>query len=79
MKPWSRYLVYLITFGFVAKWGWSVYDGIRSGYFDFQFGSSRTAIQSLAPGLLMVGLSCICAWLVYRHFSHYRLGSLPRT
>jgi len=68
MKPWSRYLVYLVTAGFVGKWSWSVFDGIRSGYFGFQFGSSRTAIQSLAPGLLMAILSCTSAWLVYRHF-----------
>ena len=68
MKPWSQYLVYLMTAGFVGKWGWSVCDGIRSGYFGFQFGATRTAIQSLAPGLLMVVLSCTCAWLVYRYF-----------
>ncbi len=68
MKPWSQYLVYLVTIGFVGKWGWSVYDGIRSGYFGFHFRSSWMAIQSLAPGLSMVVLSCTCAWVVYRHF-----------
>jgi hypothetical protein len=68
MKPWSQYLVYLVTLGFVGKWGWSIFDGIRSGYFDSMFGSPRAAIQSIAPGLLMVALSCMCAWLVYRHF-----------
>ena len=68
MKPWSQYLVYLLTFGFVAKWAWSIFDGLQSGYFGFQYGSSRAAIQSVAPGLLMVALSCMCAWLVYRHF-----------
>ena len=50
MKSWSRYLVYLITAGFIGKWCLSMYDGLRAGYFDFQFGSSRQAILSLAPG-----------------------------
>ena len=68
MKPWSRYLVYLVTIGFIGKWGWSVFDGIRSGYFDSKFGSSRTAMHTLAPGLAMVVLSCVCAWLVHRQF-----------
>jgi hypothetical protein len=72
MKPWSQYLVYLVTVGFVGKWGWSIFDSIRSGYFGIQFGSSRTAILSVAPSLLMAGLSCICAWLVYRHFHSLR-------
>lgn len=68
MKPWSRYLVYLITAGFIGKWGWSIFVGLRSGYFSFQFGSPRQALVSLAPGMLMVALSCVCAWLVYRDF-----------
>jgi len=68
MQSWSRYLVYLITAGFIGKWCLSMYDGLRAGYFEFQFGSSRQAILSLAPGLLMVLLSCVCTWMVYRHF-----------
>jgi hypothetical protein len=72
MKPWSRHLVYLITAGFIGKWCWSIFDGFRAGYYGFQFGSSREAILALVPGLLMVVLSCVCAWLVYRHF--HRVG-----
>ena len=31
MRPWSRWLVHLMTVGFVAKWLWSVWYGYRAG------------------------------------------------
>ena len=69
MKPWSRYLVHLITLAYTIKWCWSVYDGYRSGYFDFQFGNSTlSAVRSLLPGFALVVLSALCSWLVNRHF-----------
>ena len=69
MRPWSRWLVHLMTVGFVLKWLWSVWDGYRSGYFGFQFGrDTGTALLSLAPGLTMVMLSGVCSWLVWRHY-----------
>lgn len=69
MQRWSQYLVHLMTAGFVAKWAWSVYDGYRAGYFDFQFGSPLESLRSLAPGLAMVALSGVCSWLVHAHFA----------
>ena len=73
IRPWSRWLVHLISIGFIAKWFWSVWDGYQAGYFDFQFGSERgAALRSLLPGLAMVILSGLCSWLVQRHFSRTR-------
>ena len=69
MRPWSRWLVHLMTVGFVAKWLWSVWYGYRAGYFGFQFGrDTGKALLSLAPGLAMVMLSGLCSLLVWRHF-----------
>ena len=67
-KAWSRYLVYGLAAGFVAKLGLSVYQGIATGFFDFQFGSAGAALASLVPSILMVLLSGLCCYLVYRHF-----------
>jgi hypothetical protein len=74
LKPWSRYLVYALAIGFVAKLADSVIAATRAGYFRFQFGSTQQALWSLAPSLAMVLLSCLCCALVFRHF---RRG--PRT
>ena len=69
MQRWSQYLVHLMTAGFVAKWAWSVYDGYRAGYFDFQFGSTHESLRSLVPGLAIVALSGVCSCLVHAHFA----------
>jgi hypothetical protein len=68
LRPWSRYLVYLLTAGFFAKLGLSIYDGIASGYFDFQFASTAQVARSLTPALLMALLSGVCCVLVHRQF-----------
>ena len=68
LKSWSRYLVYALAIGFIAKLAQSVIAAIRAGYFGFQFGSTQEALWSLTPSLLMVVLSCLCCVLVYRHF-----------
>jgi len=69
LKPWSRWLVYALAAGFIAKLAWSIIAAVRVGYFGFQFGTSTAALVSLAPSLLMAMLSCICCWIVYRHFA----------
>jgi hypothetical protein len=70
VKPWSRYLVHLMTLAYTSKWCWSVYHGYQSGYFDFRFGRSTLgAVRSLLPGFALVVLSALCSWLVNRHFS----------
>ena len=68
LRPWSQYLVYGLTIGLVGKLGLSIYQGITSGFFDFQFGSARAALYSLLPSMALVLLSCLCCLLVYRHF-----------
>ena len=68
VRPWSRYLVYLLTAGFFAKLGLSIFDGIRSGFFGYQFGSTALAARSLLPTLVMAALSAACCTLVYRQF-----------
>jgi hypothetical protein len=71
MKRWSQYLVYALALGFALKWGWSVYDGYRTGYFDFRFGSATAwrSLRPMVPGFVMVVLSGVCAWLVRRSFA----------
>lgn len=68
VKAWSRYLVYLLTAGFAAKLGTSIYGGFTSGFFGFQFGSPERAVGSLLPGLAMLLLSGVCCAIVYQQF-----------
>ena len=68
VRPWSRYLVYALTAGFFAKLGVSIYDGVRSGFFGFQFDSTVQVARSILPTLLMALLSGVCCTLVYKHF-----------
>lgn len=68
LRPWSQHLVYLLTVGFIAKLAHSVYAGVMSGYFAFQFSSVAEALKSLRPSAIMVLISCVCCFLVYRHF-----------
>lgn len=75
LRPWSRYLVYLLTAGFITKLTVSILAGIRSGYFNFQFGSVGEALKSLLPGALMALLSCVCCIIVFRHFRTMRTPS----
>jgi hypothetical protein len=68
VRPWSRYLVYVLAAGFVAKLFGSFVDAIRAGYFQFQFGSVPDIIWSLTPSLLMVAVSFVCCIVVHRQF-----------
>jgi len=66
LKPWSRYIVYLLTASAVATWVWSLYDAARAGYFGYF--SARQIARSLAPGAFLILLSCFCAYAVFRQF-----------
>ena len=68
VRPWSRYLMYALTLGFFAKLGTSVYSGISSGYFEFQFGRMTNSFGSLLPVLLIALLSSFCCVIVHRQF-----------
>lgn len=72
LRPWSRYLVYLLTAGFVAKLGHSVWYAHTAGFFDFQFETAREAASSLAPSTMMGLLSLLCCYFVSRHFAGQR-------
>jgi len=72
LRPWSQYLVYLLTLGFIVKLGHSIYAGIASGYFAFQFGSLSESLKALIPSTTMVLLSCVCCLIVFRHFRNAR-------
>ncbi len=68
VRPWSRWIVYLLAAGFFAKLGSSIYTGVASGFFEFQFGSPGAVARSLASSLLLAVLSGVCCVLVYRQF-----------
>lgn len=68
VRPWSQYLIYALTAGFVAKLGISIYDGFVSGYFEIQYRSNAQIARVLLPSLLMTLLSAFCCTLVYRQF-----------
>jgi hypothetical protein len=72
LKPWSRYLVYVLAAGFFAKLGLSIYGGMKSGFFSFQFGAPWEIVRSLTPTLLMAVLSAVCCAIVYHHFRRTR-------
>jgi len=72
LRPWSRYLVYLLAVGFIGKLGDSIISAVRAGYFGFQFGSVKDALWSLTPSLLMTLLSLACCVVVYRQFAPKR-------
>lgn len=68
VRPWSRYLVYALTAGFVAKLGYSIYSGIDSGFFQYQFGEAGAIVRSLIPSVVMTVLSAVCCVIVHRQF-----------
>ena len=69
VRPWSQYLVYLMTAGFFGKLSLSIYQAQRAGFFEFQFGSNLGVAQSLAPSLVMALLGVVCCVIVYRQFN----------
>ena len=66
LKAWSRYLVYVLTAALIGTWAYSLYAAAMAGYFRL-FPTSRILL-SLAPGILLVVLSCSCAYIVFRQF-----------
>lgn len=72
LRPWSRHLVYLLTAGFFAKLGHSVWYAHAAGYFEFQFGSCGEAVTSLVPSTMIGLLSLLCCYLVFRFFAGRR-------
>ena len=75
LRPWSRYLVYVLTALFIAAWFYSVYSGASVGYFDFFFSSRLLAAKALAPGFALVLLSCAASWIAFSHFRRTPLSN----
>ena len=72
LRPWSQYLVYLLTTAFIAHWLHSVYAGAAVGYFEFMFSSRLLAAKTLVPGLVLVLMSAAANWIAYSHFRRPR-------
>jgi len=72
LRVWSQYLVYLLTALFIAAWCYSVYAAAAVGFFSFFFSSRLLAIKALAPGLVLVMLSCLASWNAFSHFRRAR-------
>jgi hypothetical protein len=68
VRPWSRFLVYALTAGFICKLSDSLMYAYRAGYFEFQFGSAAEIAATLVPSLAMTLVSVVCCALVYRQF-----------
>ena len=66
LKPWSRYLVYLLAAAAIGTWAYSVYAAARVGYFSL-FSVSQI-VPALAPGIFLIMLSCYCTYVVFRQF-----------
>jgi hypothetical protein len=66
LKPWSRYLVYLLATAVVGSWAYSVYDAARVGYFGL-FSRSEVFI-ALVPEVFLMLLSCYCVYAVFTQF-----------
>jgi hypothetical protein len=77
VRPWSQYLVYLLTAGFLAKLGLSIYQAQRAGYFGFQFGSNIEIARSLWPSVVMALLGVVCCVIVYREFRKATASQIP--
>lgn len=78
VRPYSRFIVYALTIGFITKLGVSIHEGVESGYYRFQHVSITSIARSLAPSLVMILLSATCCVLVYRQFRKPpRNGSTP--
>jgi len=72
LLAWSRWLVYLLTALFIGAWCYSVYSGATAGFFTVFFSSRLLAIKALAPGLVLVMLSCMASWNAFSHFRSVR-------
>jgi hypothetical protein len=77
LRPWSQWLVYVLTALFIAAWCYSVYVGATVGFFSFFFSSHASALKAMAPGLALVALSAFASWNVFRHFRRAAATSSP--
>ena len=62
---WSRYLVYLLTAAFLGTWSYSIYDAVRAGFYGNS--SAGEIAWSLLPESLLLGILCLCSYVVFAH------------
>jgi hypothetical protein len=77
LKPWSRYIVYVLAAAAIATWTYHLYAASAAGYFGY-FTSAQIA-RSLAPGGFLVLLSCYCTYAVWRQFRRREPPRGPQT
>jgi hypothetical protein len=66
LRPWSRHLVYALTFALIGKLGYSLYAARVAGFFDM-FGDK--VLWSLLPSCVLTVLFILACWIVRRQFS----------
>jgi hypothetical protein len=66
LKPWSRYLVYLLSAVLIGTWCYSLYTAASAGYFSLYTASQ--IFRQLAPGIFLAVLASFCAYAVFRQF-----------
>ncbi|MGH8206828.1 MAG: hypothetical protein ACRETK_08630, partial [Steroidobacteraceae bacterium] len=66
LRPWSRFLVYLLTAALVVTWLHSLYVAYDAGV--FRLFSPRQNMRLLAPDGVLMLLSCYCSYAVFRQF-----------
>jgi hypothetical protein len=75
LKPWSRFLVYLLTAAFIGTWGYSIYDSVAAGYFSSR--PTSQVMRLIALEACLAALSGFCAFAVYRHFRRAVRSEVP--
>jgi hypothetical protein len=68
LRPWSRFLVYLLSAALVLTWLHSVYVAYDAGVFRM-FSPMQNA-RLLAPEGVLMLLSCYCSYAVFTQYLH---------
>ena len=72
LRPWSQYLVYLLTTLFIACMVLLGVFRCGSRVFQLLFFLAPARGQGSAPGLALVVLSCVASWNAFSHFRRAR-------
>ncbi len=70
LKPWSRFIVYLLNIAFLAAWGYFIHAYYRTG--ALRLLSNGRLARLLAPDTVMVLLICYCSYAVFINFRERR-------
>jgi hypothetical protein len=69
-QPWSRWLVLAVASLFLVSWSYAVWLAVDAGV----YGAERPLViaLSLVPGLGMIALGFLCAFILFRFFARSR-------